>query len=43
MPCVKCKNGKYRMGSGECMYGSKDACERAYQAYLAKKNDRKKK
>lgn len=37
MPCVKCPNGKWRLGSSKCMYSSKAACERAYAAYRAKK------
>lgn len=42
MPCIKCPNGKYRLGSGSCMYTSKAACERAYVAYRAKKHSKKK-
>lgn len=38
MPCTPCGNGKYRLGSSECMYTSKAACERAYAAYRAKKH-----
>lgn len=37
MPVQKCGNGKYRIGSGKCMYKSKAAAERAYRAYRAKK------
>jgi len=37
MPVKKCSNGKYRVGSGPCMYKSKAAAERAYGAYRAKK------
>ena len=30
MPCKKCKDGKYKWGNtGECKYGSKEACESA--------------
>ena len=43
MPVSKCPNGKYRIGSGRCMYTSKAAAERAYRAYLAKKHLGKKK
>lgn len=39
MPVKKCDNGKYRIGEGECMYTSKSNAERAYRAYLAKKNE----
>ena len=41
MPCVKCSNGKYKLGSSPCMYTSKGACERAYSAYRAKKGKKK--
>lgn len=43
MPVRKASNGKYRIGSGKAMYKSKAAAERAYKAYLAKKNSGKKK
>lgn len=42
MPVLKCKSGKYRIGSGPCIYTSKAAAERAYKAYLARKHDRRK-
>jgi hypothetical protein len=35
MPVIKCSNGKYRIGDGQCMYHSKEKAERAYKAYLA--------
>lgn len=35
MPVIKCPNGKYRIGSGKCMYTSHEKAVRAYQAYLA--------
>jgi len=38
MPVKKCPNGKYRIGNGPCMYKTKADAERAYKAYLAKKN-----
>lgn len=38
MPVKKCSDGKYKIGSGKCMYTSKANAERAYRAYLAKKN-----
>jgi hypothetical protein len=37
MPVTKCPNGKYRIGSGPCMYTSEEKAQRAYVAYLAKK------
>lgn len=37
MPVVKCPNGKWRIGSGPCVYRSKATAERAYRAYLVKK------
>ena len=43
MPCIKCGD-KWRLGSGKCMYTSKESCERAYRGYLfAKYNKGKKK
>lgn len=41
MPVHKCSNGKWRIGSGKCMYKSKAAAERAYRAYKAKKHKKK--
>lgn len=38
MPVHKCPNGKYRIGSGKCVYDSKAAAERAYKGYLAHKH-----
>ena len=39
MPVSKCSNGKYRIGSGKCMYDSKAKAESAYKGYLAKKHE----
>ena len=39
MPVHKCPNGKYRIGSGKCMYDSKSKAEAAYKGYLAKKHE----
>jgi len=39
MPVHKCPNGKYRIGSGKCMYDSKAKAESAYKGYLAKKHE----
>lgn len=41
MPVAKCPNGKWRIGSGRCMYTSKAKAEAAYRAYLAKKGKKK--
>lgn len=41
MPCVKCSNGKWKLGTSQCMYESKESCERAYAAYRAKKHSSK--
>ena len=38
MPVSKCSNGKYKIGSGKCMYDSKEKAEVAYKGYLAKKH-----
>ena len=35
MPVLKCSNGKYRIGTGDCMYKTKAAADKAYAAYLA--------
>lgn len=35
MPVYKCPNGKYRIGSGQCMYTSKTKALNAYAAYRA--------
>ena len=43
MPIRKCANGKYRIGSGPCIYKTKAAAERAYGAYRAKKHSPKRK
>jgi len=42
MPVRKCKNGKYRIGGGPCMYKTKSAALRAYRAYLAKRRKKRK-
>jgi len=39
-PVISCGNGKYRIGSGKCMYDSKAKAESAYKGYLAKKSKR---
>ncbi len=41
MPVRKCSNGKWRIGSGKCMYNTKKAAMKAYKAYLAKKHSKK--
>ena len=43
MPVHKCSNGKYRIGSGPCMYKSRASAEVAYAAYRAKKGEKKRK
>ncbi len=38
MPCIKCKNGKWKFGVlGRCQFDSKAHCERAARAIYAKK------
>ena len=39
MPVHKCSNGKYKIGSGPCMYVSEEKAYKAYKAYLAQKHD----
>lgn len=41
MPVKKCSSGKYRIGSGKCMYKSKESAEKAYKAYRAKKHSKR--
>ena len=41
MPVKKCANGKYRIGSGPCVYTSKAKADKAYRAYLAKKQKKR--
>lgn len=43
MPVTKCSNGKWRIGSGPCIYTSKEKADRAYVAYLAQQKDNGKK
>lgn len=38
MPVHRCKNGKYRIGKGKCMYKTRGQADRAYRAYKAKKH-----
>lgn len=40
MPVHKCPNGKFRIGSGKCVYDSKEKAERAYKGYMAHKHMR---
>lgn len=43
MPCIKCKNGKYKYGeSGECKH-TKKKCEEMQRAHKARKSEGKKK
>lgn len=38
MPVSKCSNGKWKIGSGKCMYDSKEKAEKAYKGYMAHKH-----
>lgn len=42
MPVTKCSNGKWKIGTGPCIYTSKEKADRAYVAYLAQKSKTKK-
>ncbi len=33
MPCTKCKDGKFKYGSGDCKYSTLEECEKAHQTY----------
>jgi uncharacterized protein (DUF433 family) len=35
MPVIKCNNGKYRIGSGACIYDTEEKVIEVYQAILA--------
>lgn len=35
MPVYKCNNGKWRIGSGECKYETKEKAEEVWKAILA--------
>lgn len=39
MPVSKCSNGKWKIGSGNCIYSSKEKAEKAYKGYLASKRE----
>ena len=43
MPVRSCGNGKYAIGSGDCIYKSKASAERAYRGYLYSKGKKSKK
>ena len=38
MPVLKCPNGKWRIGTGDCIYDTKESAESAYRGYLFKKS-----
>ena len=38
MPVIKCSNGKYRIGSGACIYDTEDKATKVWQAILASGN-----
>jgi hypothetical protein len=35
MPVLKCNNGKWRIGSGDCIYETKEKAEEVWKAILA--------
>jgi hypothetical protein len=41
MPVIKCSNGKWRIGTGPCMYKSEAKALKAYMTYLIKKREGK--
>ena len=41
MPVTKCPNGKWRIGTGKCMYTTKDHAERAQRAMHARKKGKR--
>lgn len=38
MPVYKCPNGKYRIGSGKCIYDTKEKATEVWQAIIAEGN-----
>jgi len=34
MPVLRCPNGKYRIGTGKCIYPDRATAQRAYRGYL---------
>lgn len=38
MPVLKCQNGKYKIGTGPCVFDTQQKAQRAYRAYLFKKH-----
>ncbi len=39
MPVIKCKNGKFRIGTGACIYDSEDKAHRAWAAIRVAMSD----
>jgi len=37
MPVKKCPGGKYRIGTGPCVFDSKEKAQKAYRGYLFSK------
>lgn len=35
MPVIKCSNGKWKVGTGACIYETKEQAVKVYQAILA--------
>jgi len=42
MPVYKCSNGKWRIGTGPCVFTSKEKAEKAWAAVRIAKHSRKK-
>jgi hypothetical protein len=38
MPVIKCGNGKWRVGQGQCIYETKEKATQVYQAIIAQGN-----
>lgn len=41
MPISKCSDGKWRIGTGKCIYDTREKALKAYQAILASGNMKK--
>ena len=41
MPVTQCENGKWKVGSGECVYTTRENAVEAYRAYLAEEGENK--
>ena len=43
MPVLKCDNGKWRIGSGKCIYSTRKKAANAFRGFLGARHAREKK